>query len=77
MVRGMYNTTHAIHKGRREQGDVTMKTAARYEIREYVGMEFSRSMSAKLRTRQAATKLIKRLKKLGHNAFAAKYMISI
>jgi len=31
MVRGIYNTPHAIHKGRREQGDVTMKLTANQE----------------------------------------------
>ena len=48
-----------------------MKMVTRYEIREYKGGSYSASMSRKLRDRRAATKLVKRLKKMGHNAFAA------
>ena len=48
-----------------------MKTVTRYEIREYKGDSYSASMSSKLRERKAATKLVKRLKKMGHDAFAA------
>jgi len=51
-----------------------MKTVTRYEIREYktsTSTSYSTSLSSKLRERKAATKLIKRLKKMGHDAFAA------
>ena len=48
-----------------------MKTINRYEIRSYNGNEYSKPMSAKLRTRQQATKLVRRLRKMGHDAFAA------
>ena len=48
-----------------------MKTVTRYEIREYKGNDYSASMSSKLRDRKAAAKLVKRLKKMGHDAFAA------
>lgn len=48
-----------------------MKTVTRYEIREYEGAGYSTRMSSKLRDRKAATKLVKRLKKMGHDAFAA------
>lgn len=48
-----------------------MKTVTSYEIREYKGDSYSTSMSSKLRDRKAATKLVKRLKKMGHDAFAA------
>jgi len=54
-----------------------MKTKAMYEIREFKNStDYSRAMSAKLRNRQAATRLVKRLKKLGHDAFAAKLVIA-
>ncbi|RNL89714.1 hypothetical protein EB236_26970 [Pseudomonas aeruginosa] len=49
----------------------TMKTVTRYEIREYKGASYSTSMSRKLRDRKAAKKLVKRLTKMGHDAFAA------
>lgn len=51
-----------------------MKTVTRYEIREYQyeGAGFSRPMSSKLRDRTSASKLVKRLKKMGHkHAFAS------
>lgn len=57
-----------------------MKTVTRYEIREYQydGKGYSRAMSNKLRDRKAATKLVKRLKKMGHkHAFASKVVISV
>lgn len=46
----------------------TMKTVTLYEIREYQyeGAGYSKVMSSKLRDRKAATKLVKRLKKMGH-----------
>lgn len=49
-----------------------MKIVTRYEIRAFANStEYSRPMSAKLRDRKNASKLVKRLKKMGHNAFAA------
>jgi len=54
-----------------------MKTVSRYEIREYANStDYSRSMSSKLRSREAATKLVKRLKKMGHMAFATRMAIA-
>jgi hypothetical protein len=54
-----------------------MKTKAMYEIREFKNStEYSKPMSGKLRTRQAATRLVKRLKKMGHDAFANKMLIA-
>ena len=53
-----------------------MKAVTRYEIREYKGVSYSASMSRKLRDRKAATKLIKRLKKMGHDAFAVPMKIA-
>lgn len=48
-----------------------MKTVTRYEIRKGNGASHSSSMSFKLRERKAAAKLVKRLKKMGHDAFSA------
>lgn len=56
-----------------------MKTVTRYEIREYQyeGAGYSKAMGSKLRERKAATKLIKRLKKMGHKfAFASPMKIA-
>ena len=47
------------------------RTITLYNIRSFVGSEHSRSMGSRLRTRTAATKLVRKLKKLGHSAFAA------
>lgn len=57
-----------------------MKTVVRYEIREYQhdGAGFSKALSNKLRGRASATKLVKRLVKMGHkHAFAAKLVINV
>jgi len=57
-----------------------MKTKSKtmYEIRCYPQEGFySRSMSNKLRDRTSATKLVKRLKRMGHDAFASKLVIKI
>ena len=56
-----------------------MKTVTRYEIREYQyeGAGHSKTMGRKLRDRKAATKLVKKLKKIGHKfAFAAPMKIA-
>ncbi|MGU1391605.1 hypothetical protein ACSEUY_25680 [Pseudomonas aeruginosa] len=54
----------------------TMKTVTLYEIREYQyeGAGYSKVMSSKLRDRKAATKLVKRLKKMGHKRVFASPM---
>ena len=48
-----------------------MKKTTLYNIRAFNNNEHSRSLGSRLRTRKNATKLVKRLKKLGLNAFAA------
>ncbi|MBG6289487.1 hypothetical protein I5I61_18695 [Pseudomonas nitroreducens] len=53
-----------------------MKTVTLYEIREYKGTSYSTRMSNKLRDRSSATKLVKRLKKMGHDAFVASMKVA-
>lgn len=56
-----------------------MKTVTKYEIREYQyeGSGHSKSIGRKLRDRKCATKLVKRLKKMGHKfAFASPMSIA-
>lgn len=49
-----------------------MKYVTRYEIREYrTETGYSSKMSRKLRARKEAVKLVRRLRKMGHDAFAA------
>ena len=48
-----------------------MKTTTLYNIRAFNNNEHSRSLGNRLRTRKNATKLVRRLKKLGFDAFAA------
>jgi len=52
------------------------KTTTMYEIRSFTGNQYSRSLSAKLRTGQRARKLVKYLKRFGVNAFAAPLKIT-
>jgi hypothetical protein len=54
-----------------------MKTVTMYEIRSYTNNEYSKSLSSKLRSPVAATKLVKRLKKMGISAFKAPIKIAI
>jgi len=56
-------------KGDRQMNTANNKKMTRYEIREFKGDDYSKSMSQKLRERNSAQKLVKRLKKMGHNAF--------
>lgn len=52
---------------------MTMKTVTRYEIRACNGNGYSRSLNYRqsLRDRKRAMRLVKRLRKMGHDAFAA------
>jgi hypothetical protein len=52
-----------------------MKTKTMYEIRSYTEVS-SKSMSAKLRTPAKAAKLVKRLRKMGFQAYKAAYKIA-
>lgn len=55
-----------------------MKTKTLYQIREYTKSdEYSISLSSKLKTREVANKLIKRLKKQGRIVFKAPYKVAI
>lgn len=47
----------------------TPKKVTRYEIREFVGLEYSRPLGRKFRTRKTAIAIIKRLKKEGREVF--------
>ena len=55
----------------------TFVKAIRYEIREYIGNSFSKSMSPKLKTLTQASKLVKRLRKMGHDAFRVPVLITV
>ena len=58
--------------------DMKTKLKTMYQIRCYTdGSIYSKSMSNKLREREAATRLVKRLKKMGHQAFAEKFVIRV
>lgn len=48
-----------------------MKTKTLYEIREFTGNEYSRPLSAKLRDRSRALRLVRALKGRGRDVFAA------
>jgi len=54
-----------------------MKTVTMYEIRSYTNNKYSKSLSSKLRSPVAATKLVKRLKKMGISTFKAPIKIAI
>ena len=68
--------SHRRHPAAGQQRDKKMKTVTMYQIRSYTNNEYSRSLSSKLRSSAAATKLVKRLKKMGVSAFKAPIKIA-
>ena len=48
-----------------------MKTQSLYQVREYVGAQYSRQLGRKLRSRTDALRLVKRLKKQRREVFVA------
>jgi hypothetical protein len=63
-------------QGADRNGVETMKQVTRYEIRAFNGSEYSKPLSAKLRDRSRAIKLVKRLKSRGVIAFASPLKIA-
>lgn len=67
---------HSVVIGTREAETEMSKMVTRYEIRAYSGASYSRSVSPKLKARNVATKLVRRLRKRGIDAFAAPIKIA-
>lgn len=53
-----------------------MKQVTRYEIREYIGSEYSKKLGRRLRTREQAGRIVRLLKKAGRAAFSAPLKVS-
>jgi len=47
------------------------KQITRYEIREFVGNEYSKQLGRRLRTREQASRIVRLLKQQKRNVFAA------
>jgi hypothetical protein len=56
--------------------DMATKQVTRYEIREFVGSSFSKSLGRKLRDRSAAARIVRRLKKQKRDVFSVPFRIS-
>jgi hypothetical protein len=56
---------------------MTFKTVTRYEIREIHGIEYSKQISRRLRTREQASRIVRLLKKQGRTVFAVPLKINI
>lgn len=52
------------------------KQVTRYEVREYIGNDYSRQIGCRLRTRQDAGRIVKILKAAGRSVFAAPIKIA-
>ena len=52
------------------------KQVTMYQVREFVGSDYSKQLGFKLRTKQQATKIVKALKKLGRNVFSSPMKIA-
>ena len=68
--------THRAERDRRKKMKNTKKTAM-YQVREFIGNDYSKPLGLKLRTKSSAMKISKRLKKRGMVVFLSKIMISI
>ena len=68
--------SHRRNKAAGQIGDRKMKTVTMYQIRSYTNNEYSKPLSSKLRSSAAATKLVKRLKKMGVSAFKSPIKIA-
>lgn len=52
------------------------KQVTRYEVREYIGNDYSKQIGRRLRTRQDASRIVKILKSSGRSVFAAPIKIA-
>lgn len=52
------------------------KTITLYEIREYIGNNYSKPLGSKLRTKSRVTSLVKRLSKQGRHLVVAGYKVA-
>lgn len=53
-----------------------MKTKKLYQVREYVGNQYSKILGRRLRTRTDASRIVRLLKKAGREVFASPMTIS-
>jgi hypothetical protein len=51
--------------------DMKAKQITRYEVREFVGNEYSKQLGCRLRTREQANRIIRLLKKQGRKVFSS------
>jgi hypothetical protein len=51
--------------------ELAMKMVLRYEVREFVGAEYSQRLGAKLRPRARAARLVRALRRAGREVFLA------
>jgi H2-forming N5,N10-methylenetetrahydromethanopterin dehydrogenase-like enzyme len=52
------------------------KTTTRYQVREFIGNEYSKQLGRRLRTREQAGRIVKMLKKQGRAVFASPLKIT-
>lgn len=53
-----------------------MKQVTRYEVREYIGSEYSKKLGRRLRTREQAGRIVRILTKAGRSVFSAPLKIA-
>jgi hypothetical protein len=56
--------------------DMTAKQITRYEIREFIGNEYSKQLGRRLRTREQAGRIVRLLKKQGRTVFSSPLKIA-
>ncbi len=55
---------------------MTTKQITRYEVREFVGNEYSKQLGRRLRTREQASRIVRLLKKQGRTVFSSPLKIA-
>lgn len=54
---------------------MTAKTRTLYEVREFVGNDYSKQLGRRLRCRTDAMRIVKALKRSGRNVFASPFKV--
>jgi hypothetical protein len=58
------------------ENDMTTKQITRYEVREFVGNNYSKQLGCRLRTREQAGRIVRLLKKQGRMVFSSPLKIA-
>jgi hypothetical protein len=64
------------HRSKQPENSMQTKTRTLYQVREFIGNDYSKQLGQKLRDRTVALRLVRLLKKQGRSVFAAPLRIA-